>query len=266
MRKIFTSTLAIVAAITLNAIAAHADDTLSVIFYEDFGTASSEKNEAIEDHVWNTNSSSMFSWSLATDDSSINVRTNNASDYDGASADGNLYFKGYATFVITGISTSGYSDITLTFGAFGKNKGDVVGMTLTCNDGTSSDTTNFSTLNLDETAKTWSVATVSSIAETSSLTLTYTSSLDPDDDGGIRLDDIKLTGYVSSGVTAVTASQVGRYAVIGRSVSSIEGDAAVYDITGRKVTTVAEGESVTLPAAGVYIVKTAGGAQKVAVR
>ena len=98
------------------------------IFSEDFGTPSSEKDELIEDHVWNGTNKSLLSWNLLLDGSSLNVRSNNPSDYDGASGDGNLYFKGCASFTIAGIATDGYDNLTLSFGAFGKNKGDVVNM------------------------------------------------------------------------------------------------------------------------------------------
>ena len=227
------------------------------IFCEDFDTATSEKSELIEDHVWEDNDASMFSWTVSSDDDNINVRTNNASDYDGASGDGNLYFKGSATFTISGISTSGYSDITLTFGAFGKNADDVNNMTLTISDGTTETVIDFSTLGLDTTAKTWSVATVSDIPETESLTLTFTSDLSIDDDGGIRLDDITIKGIAETSDDTET------------SISSINalssGTAEVYTLSGMRIATIEDSNLQQLPT-GIYIIKTASRSYKAVIR
>ena len=184
-----------IAVIASTAYAAQNDDGTTTIFYEDFGTAASEKDEAIEDHVWETNSADMFSWNIPSDDDNINVRTNNPSDYTGASGDGNLYFKGSASFTISGINTEGYTDIEMTLGAFGKNEADVQNMTLTISTAENETTTiNFADLNFDTTKKTWSTATISELPATTALTLTFTSNLSVEDDGGIRLDDITITG------------------------------------------------------------------------
>ena len=267
--------------------------TAVTIFSEDFGTASSTKSELIEDHVWETNSSDMFSWTV--DDESvdgINVRNNNESDYEGASGSGNLYFKGKATFTISGINTAGYEDIVLTFGVFGKNEGDINAMTLTINDGTTETTVSLADMNLDATAGTWSVATVSDIPATATLTLTFASTLDAADDGGIRLDDITITGIKATDDgdtddgddngddtddgddsdtgdgdtgdddgeedTAIGAVNAASSSIViaGRTITALNGSAEVFSLSGCKVATIGNGCATELPQGGVYIVKT----------
>lgn len=253
-------------ALSLASTSLMADDATTIIFYEDFGTASSEKDEAIEDHVWATNSSDYFSWVIPSDDDNINVRTNNASDYDGASADGNLYFKGSATFTISGINTADYSNVGLSFGAFGKNKKDVECMTLTITsaDGQATEV-DFGDLDLDTSKKTWSVATISDVPSTESLQLSFTSSLDVDDDGGIRLDDIKLTGEaISTGITSLEEAPI-MFQVEGSAVLSSTA-ADIYSLSGRRVASVKAGVKATLPSSGMYIIRCETGASKVVVR
>ena len=251
----------------------------TTIFCETFDTASSEKDELIEDHEWTTNGSSYFSWSVneyledGTEDtySSLNVRTNNPSDYTGASADGNLYFKGVASFTISGISTQDYSDITLSIGGFGKNKSDIELMTLTIDaDGTTS-SYDFADLSFDATKKTWSVVTISDIPQASSLSLTFTSALaiDEEDDGGIRLDDITLAGTsASSGTTSISDVEEELVGIAGRTVSYnvATGKAEIYDLSGHKVATVVAGDAVTLSEAGVYVIRTNSTTRKYIVR
>ena len=245
---------------------AFADDSSTTIFYEDFGTASSEKDELIEDHVWDTNSADMFSWSVSSSDDNINVRTNNASDYDGASGDGNLYFKGSATFTISGIDTQNYSEIVLTFGAFGKNKGDVECMILTITDADGSTTSvDFADLGLDTTKKTWSVASISDIPSTSSLTLSYESDLEIDDDGGIRLDDILLSGTaISTGISSVSQG-VSAFSVSGKTITC-ESNAEIFSLSGNKVASVKAGSSASLTSSGAYIIRCGEKVSKIIIR
>lgn len=251
----------------------------TTIFCETFDTATSEKDEAIEDHAWTTNGASYFSWSVneyltdgsADEYSSLNVRTNNVSDYTGASADGNLYFKGVASFTISGVNTQNYSDITLSIGGFGKNKNDIQSMALTIDaDGTTT-TYNFADLGFDNTKKTWSKVTISNIAQAESLKLTFTSSLaiDETDDGGIRLDDITLAGTaLSSSNVAISSADDEQVSIAGRTIaySANAGAAEVFDLSGRKVATVVAGDSVTLSEAGVYVVRTNSKVRKYIVR
>lgn len=251
----------------------------TTIFCETFDTAASEKDEAIEDHAWTTNGASYFSWSVneyltdgsADEYSSLNVRTNNASDYDGASADGNLYFKGVASFTISGVNTQNYSDITLSIGGFGKNKNDIQSMSLTIDADGSTTIYDFADLGFDGTKKTWSKVTISNIAQAESLKLTFTSSLaiDETDDGGIRLDDITLSGTAqTSSYVSLSAADDEQITIVGRTIAygATAGLAEVYDLSGRKIATVVAGDSVTLSEAGVYVIRTGTATRKYIVR
>lgn len=254
------------------------------IFQEDFGTAASEKDEALEDHVWGGNPESMFSWTAdEATGSSVNVRTNNPSDYEGASGDGNLYFKGYASFTISGIDTKGYKDVRLSFGAFGKNaadkydesKGetlvaDVVNMKLTCAaGGETKELADFSKLDLDQGNKTWTlVSGVTGVPAADGVSLTFTSAV-PNEDGGIRLDDIRLTGVdISAGIGNVNAGEEAIY-YDGNSLSyrAAGGAAAVYSVSGSRMLVVKAGDTVQLNLPeGIYVAKAGRASLKFVVR
>ena len=241
------------------------------IFSEDFGTAATEKDELLENHAWGANPSDMFSWQTATDQDNINVRNNNPSDYVGASANGNLYFKGSASFTIKGITTEGYDDIQLWFGAFGKNADDVKAMTLDCSSdgGATNRVADFADLNLNTAKKTWNKVEGISLPKAASLTLTFSSALDLLADGGIRLDDITVTG--TKGTTGIDRATQQPTAVIlqGRTLSYAGAAplAEVYSVSGGKVAQVASGSATTLGvAAGVYVVKAGNHTVKVVVR
>ena len=265
---------AITAAAPATTLSADNDVTSTVtIFSEDFGTAATDKDEPIESHVWTNNPSSMFSWTTATADDNVNVRNNNPSDYEGASANGNLYFKGNASFTITGIATEGYNNLELSFGAFGKNKGDVKGMTVDCkaDDGQATQVADFTSLGLDEGKKTWSKAKgIKLPQQAKSLMLTFTSKLNLADDGGIRLDDITVTGVdkTTNGISQTTQRPTS-IAVSGNTIS-YQGDAQkaeVYTFDGAKVAEVNSGSSVTMGVpGGVYVVKAGKDAVKVVIR
>ena len=243
------------------------------IFSEDFGTAATDKDEPIENHVWTNNPSSMFSWTTATADDNVNVRNNNPSDYEGASANGNLYFKCNASFTITGIATEGYDHLELAFGAFGKNKGDVKNMTVDCkaDNGQATQVADFANLGLDEGKKTWSKATgIKLPQQAKSLTLTFTSKLDLADDGGIRLDDITVTGVdkTANGISQA-AQQPSAIAVTGNTISyqGTAPKAEVYTLEGAKVAVINSGSTTTLNAqSGIYVVKAGKDAVKVVLR
>lgn len=264
---------AITAIVPTTTVSADNNATTNVkIFSEDFGTAASDKDEKIEDHVW-TNNQSMFSWTTATADDNVNVRNNNPSDYEGASANGNLYFKGNASFTITGIDTEGYNDIELSFGAFGKNKGDVKGMTVECkaDDGQATQVADLAKLGLSEAKKTWSKAKGIKLPQkTKSLTLTFTSKLDLADDGGIRLDDITVTGTknTTNGISQ-TRQQPTTIAVSGNTIryQGKAKKAGVYTLEGEKVVEINSGSSVTISCPrGVYVVKAGKDTVKVVLR
>ncbi len=270
MRKHFTLLLKSVAAAALLSFPAVSSAQKStVIFFEDFGTAASEKDELITDHVWGKNPADMFSWNVEGENS-INVRTNNPSEgYEGASADGNLYFKGQASFTILGLNTSGYEQTALTFGAFGKNKDDVTHMTVTASDGISTrKLADFADLGLDNGKKAWSKGTVTGLPAATSLSLTFTSDLDLADDGGIRLDDITITGLspvagIQHVATKGIISQTGRTLTY----SAATGKAEIFSTEGRKCGELKANSSITLNVpAGVYLVKANEAVMKIFIR
>ncbi len=245
--------------------------TKTTLFSEDFGTAATEKDEPIESHVWAKNPSAMFSWTTATADDNVNVRTNNPSDYDGASADGNLYFKGVASFTITGIATEGYEGLELAFGAFGKNAGDVKAMTAECkaDGGQAAQVADFANLGLDEGKKKWSKASGIALPQAKSLTLTFSSNLNLADDGGIRLDDITVTGTKGTTGISQAVQQPTAIALSGNTISykGTAPKAEVYTLEGAKVAEVAAGSTATLNAPrGIYVVKAGNDAVKVVLR
>lgn len=286
-KRLFTSVknLAVAALLGLPAVS-FAQEERVTIFNEDFGTASSKKDEPIEEHVWNTNDKSMFSWE-AGEESSINVRTNNASDYDGASADGNLYFKGAASLTISGIDTEKYQDLKVSFGVFGKNSAetnaealgdkamaDAYYMRLECTaeGAETTEAADFSKLGLSTEGDCWEYVSDIDLAPTAkSLTLRFTSSLDAAADGGIRLDDIKVTGKpVASGISEATnGAKDGIICLSGRTLRYMagSGSASVYTLTGAKVAEVKAGQAAELDlTAGVYVVKAGGKTIKAEIR
>ncbi len=273
MQKDFTSSLKLAALFAMTAVPAGISaQNETVIFSEDFGTAASEKDEPISEHDWGTGDASMFSWTPAEGDdgtNSINVRTNKPSDYDGASADGNLYFKGSASFTITGISTENYSDVTLSFGAFGKNADDIKNMTVSYTDGTTAkEVTDLSTLGFNASKGKWSTGTITGLPAAKSLSITFSSSI-PDEDGGIRLDDIKVTGASTSTGIKDNVSDDNTIGISGRNLSfyAAKGKALVFRTDGTKVAEVNAGNSTELPASrDIYIVKAGNKVVKIAVK
>jgi hypothetical protein len=243
----------------------------SFAFKEDFGTPASEKSELIEEHVWSNNPSSMFKWASLLDGSSINVRSNNPSDYDGASGDGNLYFKGCMEFSIVGIVTAGYPSMKLSFGAFGKNAGDVKNMNVKYSaDGAEAVTlADFADLDLNTAKKKWTKVEGLELPSCSTLDLTFTSTLsDLEADGGIRLDDILITYGNTTGITQNVGAQ-GGVVVNGSNIKYLgsEGQAALYDINGRKVADLLPGVTYNASSAhGVYIIKVGAQTKKVVLR
>lgn len=251
-----------------------------VVFKEDFGTASSKKDEPIENHQWETNDKSMFTWNVA-DGSSINVRTNNKSDYDDASGDGNLYFKGIASFTISGIKTENYKDLKLAFGVFGKNSAatntealgkntpaDINFMKVTCTaiEGTPVEVADLSKLSLNQDGDVWDhLDGIALTNQSKTLTLTFTTSLDATADGGIRIDDVTITGTdISAGINE-TANTNDLVLINGRTItySSDEGRALVYNAAGILTAEINAGHSVELNVpAGLYIITTGGSSIK----
>lgn len=266
VKKITLSKSLMVACLTMTAFTANAQN---IVFQENFGTPSSEKDEPLEEHIWDVNPSSMFTSTLLMEGSSVNVRSNNPSDYEGASADGNLYFKGCASFSILGISTADYSSLKLSFGAFGKNAGDVTKMKIEyAKDGSGKVLlADFAKLSLNTNKKKWTKVDNLDIPQGKSLDLFFTSNLeDLAADGGIRLDDITITGNkVNTGISQVTNSQM--YVLQDNhslQYLSNHGLAVLYSLDGCKVAALRPLEVFDTSALhGVYIIKVGNQSKKI---
>ncbi len=243
----------------------------TVVFQEDFGTPTSEKAEVFEDHEWGNNAATMFNYTSLLDGSGLNVRSNNPSDYEGASANGNLYFKGCIEFSIVGINTAGYNSMKLSFGAFGKNKDDVTLMKVdyAVDGGDRTALANFADLELDTAKKKWTKVEGLELPSGTTLDLIFSSNLsDLTADGGIRLDDIVITGETTDGITAAAASH-GGVAIHGNTIKYLgsTGNAALYDIRGTKVADLQPGTTYNATSAhGIYIIKVGTQSKKVALR
>lgn len=253
-------------------VAVSAASAQEIVFQENFGTPSSEKDELLADHVWGVNPASMFASTLLLDGSSVNVRSNNPSDYEGASGDGNLYFKGCARFSILGISVGDYSSLQLSFGAFGKNADDVNKMKVEYakDGGESVLLADFASLNLNTAKKKWTKVDNLALPQANSLDLTFVSDMpDLTADGGIRLDDIIITGQKNAtGISQVTDTQagllVGEHALqyLGRQTQAI-----LYGLDGRKVANLTPGVPYdTSSLHGVYIIKVGKQSRKIVLK
>ncbi len=267
MKKNFTFAKSLfVACLSVVASAAGAQE---VVFKETFGTPASEKDELLEDHVWGENPSSMFASALLLEGSSVNVRSNNPSDYEGASGDGNLYFKGCASFSILGISTADRSSLNLSFGAFGKKVDDVKLMKVEYakDGGAKALLADFASLDLNTGKKKWTKVENIALPQANSLDLTFTSNLtDLLADGGIRLDDITVTG--SKVGTAISQVSDGSHGVLAANHSLLylgqQGRAVLYTSDGRKVAELLPHVSFDTAALhGVFILKMGNQSRKI---
>ena len=102
------------------------------------------------------------------------------------------------------------------------------------------------------------------------MTLTFTSNLaDLEADGGIRLDDITITGEKTpTGIDNIGA-QKRILAINGKSISydAADGTAIIYNVSGQKIASVEAGSTITLDVSeGVYIIKFGGKTLKAAIR
>jgi hypothetical protein len=181
-----------------------------------------QKNELYSDHDWSSDShvwNDGVSYSQtsaastnpgACDDSgtTLNIRTNNASTYTGASGNGNLYFNANIlnSFSISGINTTNYENVTLSFGIYGKNKADVTLLNLQCNTGDGYyDIATTQISSLLTTKATWLTVSGISLPASSALSLKFatptTNSANSSAPVELRIDDIMVTGtQIVSGV------------------------------------------------------------------
>lgn len=188
------------------------------------------------------------------------MRTNNPSDYTNASGDGNLYFNGESSvFTISGIKTSDYSDILLSFGIFGKDAGQAKELTVSYKNGDNEEVLllDLNNVGLNAAKKTWELLNdIPDLPASESLSLIFSSKGDAE----IRIDDVIIKGTRNtSGMTQKTEASPRIYNR-GNSlyVSGIEkGNIEIFSFTSATVAVyqVAPVIQLNLPK-GSYIVKS----------
>jgi len=252
------------------------------------GNYDPQKNELFTDHDWSTdshvwNSGVAYSQtSVATanvgacDDSgtTLNIRSNNVSNYIGASGNGNLYFNANVanSFTISGIDTYGYTSISLSFGIYGKNKADVTLLGLQCNTGSGYYDIGTSQISALSTSKgTWLTVSGITLPASSTLSLKFatptTNSANSSAPIEIRIDDVKIIGTPSATATP-SASNNPRKVVVTNGIITFNGFSnemvEVFNSQGLKVFSSKVTESVqpNLPN-GLYIVKATNFQQKI---
>lgn len=247
-----------------------------VVFHETFGNPTSEKEELIKDHKWDYDASSgiTYTWQFDYNSSgleTLNVRSNNPSNYEGASGGGNLYFNNDKSNELTiwGINTSKTTDNRLSFGIFGKNEGDA------------NDTVRFKyyltedeldegiRVAADETAalggglsavKVWYLVENIAIPQCERLRLRVYSKYKSE----VRVDDLKITGLTTSGIEDVEQDEFfvitqGDELIVKGGTDTVY----VYNTMGQLMATSRPDTAVCGLPNGMYIVKCGNKVEKV---
>lgn len=250
MKKVLLLLVAMTAAI--NSFAQEAKE--KTLFYESFGTPTSDKNEPLADHVWDNNPGTSIDFIVGENVDEItgdvtlalNVRSNNPSNYEGASGSGNLYFNNNKKNEITfsGINTSKTENNTLSFGVFGKGEDEFHYIDEITGDAETTFRVKYylgdddlDGVRVDEAtigkivtaAKTWYFISGIALPKHENLKIRFYAKKKCE----VRIDDVKVTGTDKSGVETILTDQ--------RSESSD----SIYDLQGRKLQ--------TPPESGLYI-------------
>jgi len=234
-----------------------------------------DHNWSAESHVWNEGITYTPVSGITTsgcDDSgtTLNIRTNNpslSSNYSGASGNGNLYFNSNATnsFTISGINTSAYSSVTISFGIFGKSAGDARKIVVQYIDNGGS-LTNIAATNiaaLNATAKVWELISGVSLPSSGNLTVRFSTP----NSGEIRLDDIIITGTVQP--TSVNSLNTDKRKLnVSNSTITLTGflneSVEIFNMQGKKMFTSELKETIQPKLAkGLYIVRIGDFRQKI---
>ena len=189
--------------------------TVAVLGTAEAGKYDPQKNENYSAHDWNDSTHvwnvgvvyAQISAATATAgacdaaETTLNIRGNNPSTYTGASGNGNLYFNANQTnsFTIRGINAHNYTNISLSFGVYGKNKSDVTFLKVQCDTGTGlADIATTQIAALSTTKATWLTVTGVTLPTSDSLLLKFsTPNLNGTAPIEIRIDDVKVTGTQS---------------------------------------------------------------------
>ena len=244
-----------------------------------------QKNELFTDHIWSADSHvwntgiAYSQTSVATsnpgacDDTgtTVNIRTNNPSTFSGASGEGNLYFNANVnnSFTISGINSTGYDNVKLSFGIYGKNKIDVTLLKLQFDNG--SGLTNLGTAEisaLSTTKATWLTVTNLSLPSVSNLSLKFsTPTLNGIAPIEIRIEDIIITGTkIETSVNSINTDN--RKLIVSNSsitlIGFITGNVEIYNIQGKRVFTSELKETIQPQLTkGLYIVRIGDFRQKI---
>jgi len=229
-------------------------------------------------HVWNdgvvyaqTSAATATAGACDVAETTLNIRTNNSSTYSGASGNGNLYFNANQTnsFTIRGINAYNYTNISLSFGVYGKNKSDVTFLKVQCDTGTGlADIATTQIAALSTTKATWLTVTGVTLPTSDSLLLKFsTSNLNGTAPIEIRIDDIKVTGtYVPSGVSSLNSDNRKLYVTSsGLSFNGFTDETVqIFNTGGMRVYSAPVKDLIqpNLPT-GLYIVKAGNFTQKI---
>ena len=259
----------------------------TTIFSETFGTPTTMKGENIVNHVWDNSVSTGITYSWICVDpvspdtvGTINIRSNNPSDsiavggLSTASGLGNLYFNANVTnsFTISGIKTSDYTDISLSFMIYGKNKSDVTLLKLQYDSGSGLTDVGADQISALSTKKaTWLTVTGLTLPSASNLSLTFST---PDLNSAnkslpieIRIDDILITG-TSTATLVKTINPDNRNVTTFNSTIKLDGFTSgiveIYNTQGKRVYTSVLKETIEPQLAkGLYIVRVGDFRQKI---
>jgi hypothetical protein len=228
----------------------------TTIFTENMGNTTA--TTAIASHTFQNSSPILFS-------GTADIRNTTPSEnYEGASGNGCVFLGGTTpakTFIIEGINTLNYSDLTLSFGHY---KGT--------NAGSNELTVQVSTDGIAWTPLTYSrptgAGTSSWILITPSGTIPSASNLrikfeNPISNVGFRIDDVKLTGNtlgISENIIPglkVYPNPVTNGKLFITTDTNAEKTVTIYDVLGKEVTNTATIETVNISGLkeGIYIVK-----------
>lgn len=186
MKKIYSLFAAVLFTITASA--------QTTIYTENMGTPTT--TTAISANTFQNGSPISYS-------GTADVRVSSASSgYTGASGGGNIFFTGTAgtNFIISGINTSSYSNIQLSFGQLKTTNASSNELTVeVSSDGSTWTPLTYTRATGSGTANTYIIITpTGTIPSTSTLSIKFTNTIT----GNWRIDDLKLTG--TSGTLAVT--------------------------------------------------------------
>lgn len=228
----------------------------TTIFTENMGNTTA--TTAIASHTFQNSSPILFS-------GTADIRNTTPSEnYEGASGNGCVFLGGTTpakTFIIEGINTLNYSDLTLSFGHYkGTNAGSNELTVQVSTDGTAWTPLTYSRPTGAGTSSWISITPSGTIPSTSNLRIKFEN---PISNVGFRIDDVKLTGNtlgISENIIPglkVYPNPVTNGKLFITTDTNAEKTVTIYDVLGKEVTNTATIETVNISGLkeGIYIVK-----------